>query len=127
MTPHCDHDPPLCRPGPHTPDQCYFCWLSEYNPEYAAWQGVKALPPERPSLIQRVVDCGKAVVNFTKAATRHVAHGCPKATEEERNRRMALCLACDRYQDGRCLECQCPIAAKTSWALEKCPLPEPKW
>jgi hypothetical protein len=67
-----------------------------------------------PSLIQRAV-------NFAQSTVRHVAAGLPQASEEERRRRMALCMACEFRVNGACSKCGCVLKAKTSWALETCP------
>jgi hypothetical protein len=120
MTPHCSHETPLCRAGPYTPDQCYFCWLAENDPNYAAWreQGQAATSqarPRLPSLVRQAAMFGKAVV-------RHVVAGCPTASEEEKGRRMSLCLVCEHWLGGQCAKCGCALAAKTAWAREKCPV-----
>ncbi len=61
-------------------------------------------------------------VNFTGSLMRHVAAGMPNVTEEEKSRRMSLCVLCEHYSDGRCAKCGCFLASKASWALEKCPV-----
>jgi hypothetical protein len=65
----------------------------------------RALP--MPSMFTQAVNFGKAVV-------RHVVAGCPTVSAEETGRRMALCLACEYWSQGRCTQCGCFTAAKTA-------------
>jgi hypothetical protein len=48
---------------------------------------------------------------------------------EEVKRRLAICLACEHYdqQQGRCTKCGCVSKWKNRLASSHCPLPEPKW
>jgi hypothetical protein len=65
--------------------------------------------------------------NLAGAVGRFIGSGGKLATAEERDRRLAICGGCDRFEDGRCRECGCRLAWKVSMASEHCPLPEPMW
>jgi hypothetical protein len=97
--------------GPYTEDQCRLCWLYHNDPQYKNLLD----RPEMPSLLRQAV-------NLVGAVVKHVSAGMPAAGEEEKSRRMALCMACEHWQDGRCTQCGCFTAAKTAWAREKCPV-----
>lgn len=68
-----------------------------------------------------------AAVGFVKSAVRHVKAGRPKPPPEEIERRRSICGACPHFKAKRCSLCKCPVDAKTSWALEKCPDDPPQW
>lgn len=65
----------------------------------------------------------------------HVLHGMPWAPPEVRAERQEMCRTCDHLTgDGYCGKCGCGVAPelrmvlnKTAYALEQCPLPEPRW
>ncbi len=114
---------------------CRVCWLYHNDERYRRlWDGSKpeaaAIKPALPAPAtvtaaaepQRLPSLLKQAGNFAGALARHVAAGLPQASEEEKGRRMALCLACEHWQDGRCTRCGCFVAAKTAWAREKCPV-----
>jgi hypothetical protein len=66
------------------------------------------------------------VVNFIRAVARFRG----TASQDVRVERMAICSACDRFRDNRCLECGCTLTGyinKLASKAESCPLPEPKW
>jgi hypothetical protein len=46
----------------------------------------------------------------------------PLTGSEAQERRLALCTLCPSLNDGNCAECGCPVAQKTSWPVEECPL-----
>jgi hypothetical protein len=104
---------------------CRKCWLYHNDEGYrrlfdglpAEQSGPPAPAPQptMPSLMRQAANLGGAIV-------RHVAAGCPTVSEEEKGRRMALCLACEFWSQGRCMKCGCYMAAKTAWAREKCPI-----
>lgn len=71
--------------------------------------------PELPGIARQAFNFGKAVI-------RHVMAGCPTVSNEEMDRRQAICLGCDQYLDERCAKCGCRLKSKTAWALERCPL-----
>jgi hypothetical protein len=96
------------------PGDCRLCWLYHNDPRYRElWDSGKK--PQFPSFLRQAT-------NFAGAVVRHVAAGLPTVSEEEKGRRMALCLACEHYVDGRCALCGCFTAAKAAWAREKCPV-----
>lgn len=65
---------------------------------------------------------GRAGVAFLR--TGHL-----RATDEQREARLAICRQCDRYdaEQVRCRECGCYLPEKTSWISESCPLTPPRW
>lgn len=66
--------------------------------------------------------------NFAKAAVQHVAAGMPRASEEEIERRFAICRGCEFYKNSACTKCGCPISrerkfvSKLAWADQSCPV-----
>ena len=76
--------------------------------------------PQGPSLI-------KKTKNFAKSAARHISNGLPVVDNAEMEKRLKLCVSCDRYNSDNktCSECGCYVDIKTKWALESCPLK--KW
>jgi hypothetical protein len=66
--------------------------------------------------------------NLATATAKHVSHGLPTVTDEERDRRLAICGGCEfRTEAGTCRKCGCGLKTKASWALQHCPLNPPKW
>lgn len=71
--------------------------------------------------------------NFAKAATKHVATGRKKATQEQVDERFAVCETCEYLIDDKmeCSECGCGIKSvkgplsKLTWATSSCP--KGKW
>lgn len=74
-----------------------------------------------PSLIQQAA-------NFTASAARHVASGLRHATDEEVERRYAICQTCEFLRGGACTKCGCGVSrqrkflSKLHWANERCPI-----
>lgn len=66
--------------------------------------------------------------NFAAAAAQHVAAGMPQCSDEERERRFAICQQCEHYDGSACSKCGCPIVrqkayiSKLSWADQECPV-----
>ena len=70
--------------------------------------------------------------DFAKNATRHVATGLKTVSDEERDRRLAICQGCEFFDQEKdlCKKCGCKgrmFRTKLSWADQKCPLTPPKW
>jgi hypothetical protein len=76
--------------------------------------------PIPPSVIARAVSATRAAVGF-------VASGLKVVSPEDRQQRLAICRACDRYDaaSGQCLACGCAVRIKAAMALQQCPLK--KW
>lgn len=72
-------------------------------------------PKHQPTLIDQLR-------SFMKAVVQHVAAGVPQATVEETAARLAICRACNHYDDGRCRKCGCGLEVKASWAEQACPI-----
>ena len=67
----------------------------------------------------------KNIVNLVQDAISDVLKGNQLfASEEEQNRRMEICKACDQFskEDIRCRKCGCFLQQKTSLTASKCPL-----
>lgn len=74
-------------------------------------------PRQPPSLLRRAATAAKAVV-------KHIAAGCPTVSDEEKQRRLALCQVCSEFNAGNatCRKCGCKLKLKAAWSLERCPL-----
>jgi hypothetical protein len=85
---------------------------------------------QRPTSLQHAegVSFLDKVKNFTKAAVDHVAAGLPTCTDEEIERRYAICQGCEFFVNNSCGKCGCPISrdkkfvSKIAWADQKCPV-----
>lgn len=68
----------------------------------------------------------KKLANFGAAVVEHVRAGRPLVSQEEHDRRLALCVVneCNLYRDGTCIHpsCGCDMATKTWWQEQKCPV-----
>lgn len=68
------------------------------------------------------------IKNFASSAAKHLAAGLPMCSQEEIDRRYAICQGCEFHKDGACLKCGCPLVrekkfiSKLSWAHEECPV-----
>lgn len=119
MCPICDDGRCLaCLAGGHVRE------LAETSPAHreiirAKWEAAKAAPP---GLI-------RAAANFLSAAARHVAHGMPTVSDDEKARRLAICGACDHFEPEKshCKICSCWMDMKASWEDMQCPDKPPRW
>lgn len=59
--------------------------------------------------------------NFVADAIKVTTSGFAMSSETEREKRMAKCVACPKYVDGRCDACGCFIAVKILFEAEACP------
>lgn len=75
---------------------------------------------EKPSFIT-------ILTTFAKAATDHIKAGLPQTSDEEKERRAAICESCNELdkEQYRCNICGCYLKYKISWADQKCP--KNKW
>lgn len=76
--------------------------------------------PKGPSLMSKAA-------SLAVAAAKHAAAGMPRASDEEADRRFAICQSCDHYDKDTksCRLCGCFIAerrGKLAWADQKCPV-----
>jgi peroxiredoxin len=62
------------------------------------------------------------VANFAKALTTHIGDGARRVTAEQMERRLELCMLCDRRNADHCSACGCSLATKAGWRTSKCPL-----
>ena len=99
---HCD----LAGPGAAgDPNNCRICWLR------------LGRPLEGPSLISKVINFGKALVEHAAAGAKTVDAGLARL-------RLALCEECDYYSrsNDACAKCGCHMKLKTTWPEQHCPL-----
>lgn len=66
----------------------------------------------------------KKAAKFARAAARHIADGAAEVSQEEREKRMAICASCDQFDAARtaCRSCGCGLTLKARWRSEDCPL-----
>jgi Family of unknown function (DUF6171) len=77
--------------------------------------------PIYPSLLQQAKNLAHAVGNMVES----VVHGEPvTVSQEEQDRRLAICHACEKFDhvQGRCTLCGCYGKWKTWVASQKCPI-----
>lgn len=111
-----------CRQRGYTLDEVRPCILSEDGDTVTVDESHHSYPHPRPgqTLLQKVA-------NFSVAAARHVAAGMPRASQEEVERRFAICRQCEHYDGNACKKCGCPVKrerkfiSKLAWANESCP------
>jgi hypothetical protein len=99
--------------------------LASNNENYRKrWDGEASLPEpvQEPNLFQKLG-------NFTGAVMEWFASGGERVTEEERNKRLAVCKDnCPYYQENTCKKCGCGLPdAKTffdklGWKTSRCPI-----
>lgn len=113
-----------CRERGYTLDEVRACIVSQDGDAITVDETHADYPRPRhdsPSTLEKVK-------NFAAAAAKHVAAGMPRATDEEVERRYAICQGCEFLKNEACTKCGCPIArrkkfiSKLSWANEKCPV-----
>lgn len=120
--PHCpvrDEDRP-CKA--EVTGHLRFCTLADpddpaYSPAYVA-----KLKGEAPTLLERAGYLASAVAST-------IASGGETVSDEERERRLAICRGCEHYDDDsqRCRRCTCYMPLKARLAALHCPLETPKW
>lgn len=120
--------PRPCGHKTHNPT-CRICfWSSDCSDKGKAYRArwgeaepdcsqPPALPSEGPSLFTKAINFGKAVVS-------HVSSGMPKASQEEKGGRLALCIICPHYnqKSDTCKLCGCNLSVKTGWKDQHCPI-----
>lgn len=113
-----------CRERGYTLDEVRACIVAEDGDSITVDETHAAYPRERkpgPSLLTKAA-------NFAKSAAAHVAAGMPRASDEEIERRFAICQGCEFYDGKACTKCGCPVVreqkfvSKLAWANEKCPV-----
>tara|TARA_R100000152_G_C6693512_1_gene124561 strand:+ start:177 stop:623 length:447 start_codon:yes stop_codon:yes gene_type:complete len=61
--------------------------------------------------------------NFVSSAAKHVASGFNFASDEEKERRLAICAECPHIVNNtRCGKCGCVLKTKAGWATSSCPI-----
>jgi hypothetical protein len=102
-------------------------WLQSNDPVKRRHAGhLLGQTPEYPSLFQQAVNAVQAVGSVVASAVRGEPVSVP---EEERDRRLAICHACEFWDAAqeRCSKCGCFGQWKTWLASQRCPLNPPKW
>jgi hypothetical protein len=62
-----------------------------------------------PPLTTQIANLGKALVSEAGA----IIAGQDPVTQEEQHARLSICVACNYYDNGKCLLCGCNMTAKT--------------
>lgn len=111
-----------CRERGYTLDEVRACIVSQDGDTITVDETHHNYPrPRQLSAIGRVK-------NFAASAVAHVAAGMPRASEEEVERRYAICQGCEHFDGKSCRKCGCPVVrerkyvSKLSWAKEACPV-----
>lgn len=116
-----------CRQRGYTLDEVRPCILSEDGDTITVDETHPAYPRERPPGILR------KAAHFAASAAKHIAAGAPRASQEEIDRRCAICRACPHFDGHACRKCGCPVKrervyiSKLAWAGESCPDTPPRW
>ena len=76
--------------------------------------GEESKPPEFPSL-------GEQMVHFASDMVQWAGAGFPVSAREERERKAAICRACDWFENGRCRECGCACGWASFLETKTCP------
>jgi hypothetical protein len=81
----------------------------------------KTKPMEYPSLLRQAANAAQAVGSVVASAVRGEPVSVP---QEEQDRRLALCHACEFWdsKQGRCSKCGCFGAWKTWLTSQRCPI-----
>lgn len=99
-----------------------------YDPDLFCTASVVARgfdPPANPAVMPSFLTRAR---NFAAAAATHVAAGMRLASDEERERRFAICQQCEFFDGSACRKCGCGVSrerayvSKLSWATSSCPV-----
>lgn len=92
----------------------------------------RTTPATRPSPIEDRSQPSflRRAANFAAAIAKHVAAGCPRASQETIDARFAVCKSCPYFSGDRCqhVSCGCNVKAtreflnKLAWEDQKCPV-----
>ena len=107
-----------CRERGYTLDEVMPCVVEQDGAEWTIdTEHPKYPSPRSPSL-------AKKAMNLANSTVKHVSTGMAQAEKKEREKRLEICVSCDRYnaEDKTCLECGCYLEIKTKWASEACPI-----
>src|SRR4051812_25487208 len=77
-----------------------------------------------PHLFERAGNLAKAGGRVAKAI---VTRKKVRVSKEEKERRLAICHACEWFQANTCMKCGCVAKWKTKLATEHCPDIPPRW
>ena len=111
-----------CQERGYTLDEVRGCIVSQDGDQITVDETHPAYP--RP----RQLSLADKLKNFAKASVKHIAQGMPMASEEEIQRRYAICQTCEFLKAGACTKCGCPVVrekkfiSKLSWADSACPI-----
>ncbi len=111
---------PCAGAHPLSPETCRVCWWClDRSSKGRAYRQLWS-EPEPPG-------SGRVAASIVGAVVSHASSGLAKASDEEKARRLALCLACPEVVvDGMgeprsCRACGCRLRIKASWASQTCP------
>ena len=73
---------------------------------------------EKPSILNQIKSASTAAMQFITGGT---------VSQEEQERRLKICQACEHFTGSRCDICNCYMKWKVAIEKAHCPLSEPKW
>jgi hypothetical protein len=112
-----------CRERGYTLEQVRPCIVSQDGDTIT----VDETHPAYPAKPKPGVSLAQKTANFAASAAKHLAAGMPKCSDEERERRFAVCQGCEFYDGKACTKCGCPVVrekrfvSKLAWADSECP------
>lgn len=98
---------------------------ADYNPSY--WPLVRLLAGDVasfPPLTEQIANAARAAARVAKAIVKRET---VIVSQEEQERRLAICETCDHFSESRCTLCGCCANLKTRIATEHCPDNPPRW
>ena len=113
-----------CRERGYSLDDVRPCIVSEDADTIT----VDEMHPAYPRQPRQGVSLLAKATNFALAASRHVANGMRRASDEEIAYRFSICETCEHFDGKSCGKCGCPVVrekryiSKLSWAGESCPV-----
>jgi len=74
-------------------------------------------PNQQPSIFQKAVNFGGALID-------HTLTGFENVNQEEQDKRMSICRGCGEFDKPTetCNQCGCKCQRKTAWTSSRCPL-----
>lgn len=120
--------------------QCWGCFCFLHRPEFnRMWGGYGTTPPSlelvdyweaklgvkigitthTPDIIEQAGNALRAAGRIIKAV---VGGKKVRVSKDEQQRRLTICQGCDRFVNGKCLDCGCVGRWKSWLATERCPL-----
>jgi glycosyltransferase involved in cell wall biosynthesis/predicted O-methyltransferase YrrM len=107
--------------------------IADFVKEHPEWSVIAHYPNNNGlAVLSKLEEEKKALpsklaqaANYAKAVAKDVSSGRVRVPLEVAEARMMHCMLCPELNKGRCAQCGCPVANKTAWSKEQCPLK--KW